>query len=75
MGTEPTTQIAGEPARSFAYDPSKSLYEQVARDGEDELHAAMRRIFEQAGADPARQRERQRKQKRILPGVRAMTVG
>ena len=54
MGTEPTTHIAGEPARSFAYDPSKSLYEQFARahgarEGEDELDAAVRRIVEQSG--------------------------
>ena len=25
MGIEPTMHIVGEPARSFAYDPSKSL--------------------------------------------------
>ena len=66
MGTEPTTHIAN----ASVYYPSKSFYEQVARDIEDELNAAVRRIVEQAGSDPARQ-ERQRKQQRVLPRVRA----
>ncbi|CAE6475161.1 unnamed protein product [Rhizoctonia solani] len=45
MGLEPTTVVVGEPARSFAYDPKRTLYEQfvTARGGEgDELDRAMR---------------------------------
>ncbi|CAE6382778.1 unnamed protein product [Rhizoctonia solani] len=45
MGLEPTTTVVGEPARSFAYDPKRTLYEQfvTARGGEgDELDRAMR---------------------------------
>nr|ODO02173.1 hypothetical protein L204_00900 [Cryptococcus depauperatus CBS 7855] len=30
MGLEPTTVVVGEPARSFQYDPKRSLYEQFA---------------------------------------------
>ncbi|ORY22438.1 STE like transcription factor-domain-containing protein [Naematelia encephala] len=29
-GQEPTTQVAGEPARSFKYDPRRTLFEQFA---------------------------------------------
>ncbi|KAF9523673.1 hypothetical protein CPB83DRAFT_862455 [Crepidotus variabilis] len=51
MGLEATTQIVGEPAQSFTYDPKRSLYEQFskmqgARDGEDELEMAVRKIGE-----------------------------
>ncbi|KAF8761330.1 STE like transcription factor [Rhizoctonia solani] len=45
MGLEPTTVVVGEPARSFAYDPKRTLYEQfvTARGGDgDELDRAMR---------------------------------
>ncbi|KAJ3492620.1 hypothetical protein NLJ89_g11193 [Agrocybe chaxingu] len=47
MGLEPTTQIVGEPALSFTYDPKRSLYEQFskaqgAREGEGELETAIR---------------------------------
>lgn len=45
MGLEPTTVVVGEPARSFAYDPKRTLYEQfvASRGGEgDELDRAMR---------------------------------
>ncbi|WWC59157.1 uncharacterized protein I303_101705 [Kwoniella dejecticola CBS 10117] len=30
MGLEPTTMVVGEPARSFRYDPKRSLFEQFA---------------------------------------------
>lgn len=30
MGLEPTTKVSGEPARSFRYDPKRSLFEQFA---------------------------------------------
>ena len=48
MGLEPTTQIVGEPALSFTYDPKKGLYEQFskaqgAREGEGELEMVARR--------------------------------
>jgi transcription factor STE12 len=51
MGLDPTTQIVGEPALSFTYDPKKTLYEQFskaqgARDGEGELEMAVRRAAE-----------------------------
>ncbi|CAE6534719.1 unnamed protein product [Rhizoctonia solani] len=45
MGLEPTTVVVGEPARSFSYDPKRTLYEQfvASRGGEgDELDRAMR---------------------------------
>jgi transcription factor STE12 len=47
MGQEPTTQIVGEPAMSFTYDPKKSLYEQFTkphggREGEGEPEASVR---------------------------------
>lgn len=45
MGLEPTTVVVGEPARSFTYDPKRTLYEQFAssRGGEgDELDRAVR---------------------------------
>ncbi|EUC54132.1 STE-like transcription factor [Rhizoctonia solani AG-3 Rhs1AP] len=45
MGLEPTTVVVGEPARSFTYDPKRTLYEQfvASRGGEgDELDRAMR---------------------------------
>lgn len=53
MGMEPTTQIVGEPALSFTYDPKKSLYEQFSkaqgvREGEGELEVAVRRLDEDA---------------------------
>ncbi|TFK37282.1 hypothetical protein BDQ12DRAFT_667209 [Crucibulum laeve] len=56
MGLEPTTQIVGEPALSFTYDPKKSLYEQFskaqgAREGEGELEAAVRRATEEGQMD------------------------
>lgn len=55
MGQESTTQIVGEPALSFAYDPKRSLYEQFSkaqggREGEGELEAAVRRAMEEGGA-------------------------
>ena len=51
MGLEATTQIVGEPALSFTYDPKKTLYEQFskaqgARDGEGELEMVVRRAAE-----------------------------
>jgi transcription factor STE12 len=51
MGLEPTTQIVGEPALSFTYDPKKTLYEQFskaqgAREGEGELEMVARRASE-----------------------------
>ncbi|KAJ1300698.1 hypothetical protein OPQ81_002345 [Rhizoctonia solani] len=45
MGLEPTTVVVGEPARSFTYDPKRTLYEQfvASRGGEgDELDRALR---------------------------------
>ena len=47
MGHESTTQIVGEPAVSFTYDPKRSLYEQFSkahgtREGEGELETAIR---------------------------------
>ncbi|CAE6438970.1 unnamed protein product [Rhizoctonia solani] len=45
MGLEPTTVVVGEPARSFSYDPKRTLYEQfvASRGGEgDELDRAIR---------------------------------
>ncbi|CAA7263981.1 unnamed protein product [Cyclocybe aegerita] len=59
MGLEPTTQIVGEPALSFTYDPKRSLYEQFskaqgAREGEGELETAIRiaeRSKDAEGAD------------------------
>jgi transcription factor STE12 len=53
MGMEPTTQVVGEPALSFTYDPKKSLYEQFSkaqgvREGEGELEVAVRRLDEDA---------------------------
>lgn len=52
MGQEPTTQITGEPALSFTYDPKRSLYDQFSKaqggkDGEGELEAAVRRATEE----------------------------
>ncbi|KAF8815250.1 hypothetical protein BYT27DRAFT_7249334 [Phlegmacium glaucopus] len=54
MGMEATTQIVGEPALSFTYDPKKSLYEQFskaqgAREGEGELEMVVRRASEDGG--------------------------
>ena len=51
MGLDPTTQIVGEPALSFTYDPKKTLYEQFskaqgAREGEGELEMVVRRASE-----------------------------
>jgi transcription factor STE12 len=51
MGLEPTTQIVGEPALSFTYDPKKTLYEQFSkaqgvREGEGELEMVVRRASE-----------------------------
>lgn len=31
MGMEATTIVAGEPARSFTYDPKRSLFEQFGK--------------------------------------------
>jgi transcription factor STE12 len=45
MGLEPTTVVVGEPARSFTYDPKRTLYEQfvASRGGDgDELDRAIR---------------------------------
>ncbi|KAG8748435.1 homeodomain transcription factor ste12 [Ceratobasidium sp. 428] len=44
MGLEPTTVVVGEPARSFTYDPKRTLYEQFAssRGEGDELDRAVR---------------------------------
>ncbi|KAG9122888.1 homeodomain transcription factor ste12 [Ceratobasidium sp. 392] len=44
MGLEPTTVVVGEPARSFSYDPKRTLYEQFAssRGEGDELDRAVR---------------------------------
>lgn len=44
MGLEPTTVVVGEPARSFTYDPKRTLYEQFAssRGDGDELDRAVR---------------------------------
>ncbi|PPQ71846.1 hypothetical protein CVT24_006938 [Panaeolus cyanescens] len=55
MGLDATTQIVGEPALSFTYDPKRSLYEQFskaqgARDGEGELEAAVR-LNEEQGSE------------------------
>ncbi|GLB44294.1 putative STE like transcription factor [Lyophyllum shimeji] len=57
MGQEPTSQIVGEPALSFTYDPKRSLYEQFSkaqgnREGEGELEAAVR-IIEEGSRIPA----------------------
>ncbi|KAG8975581.1 homeodomain transcription factor ste12, partial [Tulasnella sp. 427] len=57
MGQEPTTMIVGEPARSFTYDPKRTLFEQFSKarggiEGEGELERAVREIGDGAGADP-----------------------
>ncbi|KAG8977489.1 homeodomain transcription factor ste12 [Tulasnella sp. 425] len=59
MGQEPTTVIVGEPARSFTYDPKRTLFEQFSKarggiEGEGELERAVREIGEvpEPGADP-----------------------
>ncbi|KZT25022.1 STE-domain-containing protein [Neolentinus lepideus HHB14362 ss-1] len=49
MGLEPTTVVVGEPAASFTYDHTRSLYEQFSKaqggiEGEGELEAAVRRV-------------------------------
>ncbi|KAG9037625.1 homeodomain transcription factor ste12 [Tulasnella sp. JGI-2019a] len=49
MGTDSTTQVVGEPARSFHYDPRRSLFEQFSKargglEGEGELERAVREI-------------------------------
>ncbi|KAF9516706.1 hypothetical protein BS47DRAFT_1292061, partial [Hydnum rufescens UP504] len=51
LGQEPTTEIVGEPARSFSYDPRQSLYEQFrnargAQDGEEDLERLIREAEE-----------------------------
>ncbi|KAG8905739.1 homeodomain transcription factor ste12, partial [Tulasnella sp. 417] len=58
MGQEPTTVIQGEPARSFTYDPKRTLFEQFSKargglEGEGELERAVREIGDvpAAGAD------------------------
>ncbi|KDQ50780.1 hypothetical protein JAAARDRAFT_51074 [Jaapia argillacea MUCL 33604] len=48
MGQEPTTTVVREPALSFTYDPTKSLYDQFSKaqggiEGEGELEAAVRK--------------------------------
>ncbi|KAF9555199.1 hypothetical protein CPC08DRAFT_712232, partial [Agrocybe pediades] len=59
MGLEPTTQVVGEPALSFTYDPKRSLYEQFskahgARDGEGDLETAIRNHEDgESGGDSA----------------------
>ncbi|PPQ81923.1 hypothetical protein CVT26_004261 [Gymnopilus dilepis] len=43
MGLEPTTQVVGEPALSFTYDPKRSLYEQFSKaqtEGDSEKEGA-----------------------------------
>ena len=57
MGVEATTQIVGEPALSFTYDPKKTLYEQFskaqgAKEGEGELEMVVRRVAEDGEAPP-----------------------
>lgn len=57
MGQEPTTQIVGEPAQSFTYDPKRTLYEQFSKaagknDGEGEFEATVRLAIEGSGASP-----------------------
>ncbi|KAG8963926.1 homeodomain transcription factor ste12 [Tulasnella sp. 419] len=52
MGLEATTQVVGEPARSFQYDAKRSLYEQFSKarggiEGEGELERAVRELGEQ----------------------------
>ena len=54
MGLEPTTQIVGEPALSFTYDPKKTLYEQFSkaqavREGEGDLDKVARRGVSEDG--------------------------
>ena len=51
MGQESTTEVIGEPARSFTYDPKRSLYDQFSKaqgamEGEGELEAAVRKADE-----------------------------
>ena len=55
MGLEPTTQVVGEPARSFTYDPKRSLFEQFSKarggiEGEGELERAVRELGENEAA-------------------------
>ncbi|KLO16620.1 hypothetical protein SCHPADRAFT_207875 [Schizopora paradoxa] len=66
MGMESTTQIMGEPAMSFTYDPKRTLYEQFskaqgAQEGEGELELNVRRA-EEAAARSREERERMREQ-------------
>lgn len=56
MGQESTTEVVGEPARSFTYDPKRSLYDQFSKaqgtmEGEGELEAAVRRADEAMSTD------------------------
>ncbi|KAG8872202.1 homeodomain transcription factor ste12 [Tulasnella sp. 331] len=49
IGTDSTTEVVGEPARSFHYDPRRSLFEQFSKargglEGEGELERAVREI-------------------------------
>jgi len=37
MGMDPVTQVTGEPASSFMYDPKRGLYEQFG--GEDDYES------------------------------------
>ncbi|PFH49297.1 hypothetical protein AMATHDRAFT_48848 [Amanita thiersii Skay4041] len=56
MGLESTTEVVGEPALSFAYDPKRSLYEQfsrAARDSDGDLEDGSRQSAEgcESGVD------------------------
>ena len=58
MGLEPTTQVVGEPARSFVYDPKRSLYEQFSKarggiEGEGDLERVVREITTVESTDGA----------------------
>ncbi|KAF8630095.1 hypothetical protein AX17_005493 [Amanita inopinata Kibby_2008] len=51
MGLESTTEVIGEPALSFTYDPKRSLYEQfsrAARENDGDLDDALRQSAEGA---------------------------
>lgn len=58
MGAEPTTVVVGEPAASFTYDHTRSLYDQFSKaqggvEGEGELEAAVRRADALKSGSPA----------------------
>nr|ADO17671.1 Ste12 [Tremella mesenterica] len=55
MGLEPTTVVVGEPARSFRYDPKRSLFEQFAgkQPGlEESMNVSPRQVDIYAGQSP-----------------------